>query len=274
MIVSPFVAVVLLAAPLQVAAPDLSAVDVDTKRVTFYTEHFGQALTRAGMTVVTSKQMQAVLGLERQKELMGCTSESASCIAELASALGADAILSGTVARVGRSYRLSLNLVSAKDAATLSVHQAKLDDENALLDELDRVAPRMAREALIKLRPSEATQISGGVTQASSSATFARRYAWVPAVGGLVLAGAGTALYISSNSRLEVLTRGQFTRVEDAEAARDSGKLQRGLAYTGFGLGAAGLAAAAVMFFTGGDGPSVAVIPNAEGAALSLGGTF
>src|SRR5690242_11003681 len=89
-----------VAAP-HIAAPDLTVVGLELNRGALYTEHFAQQLTALGFSVVTQKQIASLLGQERQKQLLGCATQSDSCIAELASALGSDAIITGSVAKLG-----------------------------------------------------------------------------------------------------------------------------------------------------------------------------
>lgn len=83
-------------APPQVAAPELTVIGIDANRAALFTEHLAQQLTALGFTVVSAKQMGSLLGQERQKQLLGCSEESASCMAELAAALGSDAIVTGS----------------------------------------------------------------------------------------------------------------------------------------------------------------------------------
>lgn len=55
-------------------------------------------LREHGLKVMTGRDIGAVLGLERQKQLLGCMDDSTSCSAELAGALGVGALVVGTVA--------------------------------------------------------------------------------------------------------------------------------------------------------------------------------
>src|SRR5690348_18463884 len=112
--------------PVAIAAPDLSVVNVEENRATFYTEYFAQELTRAGLRVVTAKQISAVLGMERQRQLLNCSDSSSSCMAELANALGTDGILIGTIAQIGSLFQVNLSIVGSRDRATLSVRSLRV----------------------------------------------------------------------------------------------------------------------------------------------------
>src|SRR5438309_267107 len=90
------------ALPVRIAAPGLTSVDLSEAMGGLFADHLAKQLELHGLKVTSRSEMQALLGLERQKELMGCSDEStASCLAELAGALGADGVLTGTLGKVG-----------------------------------------------------------------------------------------------------------------------------------------------------------------------------
>jgi TolB-like protein len=64
--------------------------------------------------VMTSKDIQTLLGQERQRQLLGCSEEGGTCLAELAGALGARFVLSGQVAKLGSAYQLTLQTIDSK----------------------------------------------------------------------------------------------------------------------------------------------------------------
>jgi TolB-like protein len=82
------------------------------------TDAIAAEVSRAGLFDVTSqKDMQTVLGLERQRQLLGCSDEAASCLTELAGALGARFVLSGSVARLGPdAVQLNLQTIDSVKA--------------------------------------------------------------------------------------------------------------------------------------------------------------
>ena len=70
--------------------------------------------------VVSSRDLQTLLGVERQRQLMGCGEEaSRACMAELTGALGARFVMNGTVARLGDAYQLTLNTLDSQKAQPL-----------------------------------------------------------------------------------------------------------------------------------------------------------
>lgn len=70
----------------------------------------------AYFSVVAKKEMETLIGLERQRQMMGCGEDSSACLAELAGALGARFVLSGSLARLGPSYQLSLQVMDTARA--------------------------------------------------------------------------------------------------------------------------------------------------------------
>lgn len=79
---------------------------------------------RAGYEVISSGDIVAMLGFEKQKQALGCAEET-SCLAELGGALGATYLLSGQVGTIGTQYRVSLILAAvAQPAAALAAQPA------------------------------------------------------------------------------------------------------------------------------------------------------
>jgi TolB-like protein len=88
----------------------------------------GSALTEAVTTevsargffqVLSSKDVETLLSVERQRELLGCSEDSSNCVTELAGALGARFVLSGSVARLGEAYQLNLQTLDSQKAQPL-----------------------------------------------------------------------------------------------------------------------------------------------------------
>src|SRR5205814_752872 len=119
----------------KIASPGINAVNIDPKLVEFYAEHLEQRLGYAGVKVISPKEVGALIGLERQRELLGCN-EGTSCIAEIAGALGVDGVLMGSLAKVGDTFQLNLKVVDAADASVLCTYAVRTDEEEALLKQL------------------------------------------------------------------------------------------------------------------------------------------
>src|SRR3954468_22416489 len=135
----------LAAEPIKLAAPQLQGAAVDTAKVQFYSDFLAQQLAAAGMRVTTRAEIIAVLGIERQRQLLACEDSSGQCLAELAGALGVDAIVTGSVAKTeGGNFALTVKIVSARDTTPLALATGRFKSEDALLDFITDQAPRLA----------------------------------------------------------------------------------------------------------------------------------
>lgn len=91
-----------------------------------------EAVARGFFEVLSTRDVQTLLGLERQRQLLGCSEEAAqSCLAELSGALGARFVLSGSLARLGSTWQLSLTTLDSQRAQPIgrSTRLAKSLDE-------------------------------------------------------------------------------------------------------------------------------------------------
>ncbi|HLL53311.1 MAG TPA: hypothetical protein VK447_07190, partial [Myxococcaceae bacterium] len=133
---------------LKLASPGFATVNVDAKVASFFSDHFAQQLAFGGIQVITASEISALIGYERQKQLLGCSEDSTNCIAELGGALGADGIISGTVGRFGTTYQLNLKVLSTKDGSVLGVASRKVQTDEQLLEGLTETARQLAPELL------------------------------------------------------------------------------------------------------------------------------
>ncbi len=91
--------------------------DVEAGVVTVIGEAVATELAHQGIyDVVTAAEIASLIGLERQKQLLGCAEDGASCMAELGNALGAKLILNGSLAKLGELYQLNLQAIDAGTA--------------------------------------------------------------------------------------------------------------------------------------------------------------
>ena len=101
---------------IKVAATRLNAVDASAERADFYTEFLADRLADQGVEVTSPREVAALLGLERERALLGCD-EASSCITELAGALGVDALMLGDVAKLATGFQVNVKVLSARVAA-------------------------------------------------------------------------------------------------------------------------------------------------------------
>lgn len=112
-------------------------------------------------SVIGMGEIRQMLGLERQKQLAGCTKES-SCVAEMVGALDADRAIFGDVSRLGDSMVLNISLMDLKRGKLLgrvgkrvpgSTVEPLLENARAILYELVRSDPALeGRELVLEKR--------------------------------------------------------------------------------------------------------------------------
>jgi hypothetical protein len=84
------------------------------------------------VSVIGFDEVQALLDLEAQKQLAGC--EAGSCISEIADALGADALITGAIARVDFGNEQGAVVIGFKrldphEGRAVAVFSRRLDDQ-------------------------------------------------------------------------------------------------------------------------------------------------
>lgn len=246
------------AVPLKLASPGLSGVNVAPEFKAFVTDHLGQELVLAGVEVVSSSQISAVLGLEREKQLLGCGTESDSCVTELASALGVDGLVVGTIAKLGTSLQLDVRVASAADAKNLAVYSTAIKDETGLTEALQRAAKNVAGQLSQALhRPLTPKGVQG-----ATAASLVERRNTSMREGGKWTFFAGSALVAAG---LVVIA---------AYPVNSDQNTTGGLLMLG---GLAAMAVGGVLYLVGGTEPvptSAWLMPTPGGLAFGLGGHF
>ncbi|MEW5847602.1 MAG: hypothetical protein AB2A00_02270 [Myxococcota bacterium] len=163
--------------------------------------------------VVTTKDAQEVLGLERQRQLLDC--DAASCMTELAQSLGVDNIMTGEISRVGRSVLLSFRLLDVKHARLLATasQRVTMQGDEAVLDAVPPTVDRLFRDAGLERKASSSLPLP--VLRIASSALAAGSVVFALASAGLVVGAVATQvvprlvplpwLGLPYNSRLAVV---------------------------------------------------------------------
>jgi hypothetical protein len=197
------------AAPVKLASPGFTAIQMEEKLANFYADHFAQQLSLRKIRVLTASEISALIGFERQKELLGCNENSQSCVAELANALGVDGLIVGSLARLDGLYQVNLKIISSQDAQPLVVYAGKAEGDRALLGKLEEAA-RQAAEALARWRPG---QVEASAPAVTTPVTRPSEAPWL--ITGGAVAGVGAGLVIWS-----FLEEGRIGQAEDYQQAR------------------------------------------------------
>jgi hypothetical protein len=110
-------------------------------------------VSRAFSKVVSSSEIEAIVGFERTRQVASC--DNGGCAAELANALGVDLIAMGSVGRIGTSVLLNVKLINVTQGTTVASVAQRIPGgtEEALLDSLPRAVHQVLYEAGLATAP-------------------------------------------------------------------------------------------------------------------------
>lgn len=254
----------LAALPMKVVAPTFSTAGVPEDKVHYFTVHFATKLRAQGVEVITSEEIGTLLGVERQRELLGCTGESSECLTELSNALGTNATARGSVALIGGQYRVSITVLS-NAGKVLGEYSSPGTDEGGVLEALTDAAAQLA--VALGVRPAP-------VAVAVEKPSRLRARAVVPFVVGVVVAAAGVVLLAEAGVAYGQLSGSMQFAPGEGQSLAARGSVFNALGWVGLGLGVASMALGAVLFALDGSAaqPAVALVPG--GAVLGVRGAF
>jgi hypothetical protein len=218
---------------------------------------------RAVHDLVTSADVVTLLGVERQKQLMGCD-EAASCFAELSGALGTRFIMTGGVTRMGSTWQLTLQTVDSTNARAVGRAVQLAPD----LGTLAEAVPLLVSDAAGLQRPKEPSRVGPALM---AGAGFA-----------VVVAGAGvllTSIFKENEVTRELeLAQGTPSLLRPAASYESDAHLvvtERAIAGVTLGIGAALAAGGLVwLWLTGSHPTAVALAPLPGGAAFAFAGSW
>lgn len=176
--------------------------------------------------VIGSSDVTLLLGLERQKQLLGCEETSASCLAELGGALGTQWLISGALTRAGSIYRIDLKVVDTRKARAINRVGRTVESQ----EELVLLAEKLAEELVAPLPAPPGAGVAIG-----------RLMPWVSVGLGVVAAGGGVGLMASANAQAAALNQSKAS-LYWAELQAQGAPIQRqywaGVALLGVGSAA------------------------------------
>lgn len=249
-------AAVLTANP-TVAAPGFQCSGIDQALCDAYLEHFVGRVTDRGLKVTTKNDLAELLGLERQRQLLGCADQGSSCIAELVGALGVGRLLSGSVAKTESGFLATLKVIDVSGGATLWSATEPLDDERALFKFFDRSAESLVERV--------------------SPRTGAPIVRWIPAMFGAAAVLTGVVAFAISEGaagrlREYSVAPERFTwTIEDIRGTSSAGRLGQIVGVGAFILGGLSGAASLLWLVLAPSAPAAAVVvPTASGASVSI----
>lgn len=212
---------------------------------------------------LTAKDVSTIIGIERQKQLTGCGEEASSCLTELAGALGAPNVLSGSVGRLGDAYQLNLQMLDARKAQVVGRSTRIARD----LDGLRAQIPYAVAEASGTPLPPPPSRIL--------PYTLIGAGALAIVVGGVLETGAFTR-YSEVNDELkrgEDDPPGRLQTRAVYETRSQQIKSQMTLGFVGLGVGAAllglGIALNPADSAVGGGGQQLSVVLGPSGVGVA-----
>ena len=110
---------------------------------------------RGFFTPTSMRELQTALGVERQRQLLGCSETASSCMTELADAIGARFVLSGSLTRLGDAYQLSLQTLDTTKAQPIGRSVRIVKDPSALNEQL----PYAVAEATATMLPPPKSRV-------------------------------------------------------------------------------------------------------------------
>ena len=130
---------------------DLTTAGVPPEQVKVLDGSLAAALDDQGVDAVTRADLRTMASVAADLSTAGCNSDSDSCLAELAAALGADLVLSGQVGRLDTTYVLQLSLFDANAGRAMAREELRGQALTLLADRIpDAVARLTDRAPLLK----------------------------------------------------------------------------------------------------------------------------
>jgi len=230
---------------IRLALPGLMSPNVDAANLKYYSQFLSQQLTLEGARVVTPEEMAQVIGLERQRQLLGCGDNSGSCLTELANALGVEALVMGTVGRFDGQFQVDVKVISATDAHALVAYSHRVEGESELLDDLTQAAHQLAAGLRVKLhKTADAMVATSGPTN-----NRLRSYVWIPTVAAGVFGAAAAFAFVETVNHHNDLVQGR--PIANPTAYGQEGSTYQTAGWILASASLAGLASAATLYVLG-----------------------
>ncbi|WP_375770373.1 hypothetical protein NR798_05615 [Archangium gephyra] len=281
-------------APLTVLIAPPEAAGVPSHIVSFAQEHVYEQLKSQGLQVVRASELSQRLPPAQRKTVLGCNRLEAACRITLGEAAQADVVMIAELVQFLSGYRVGLKAYATRDGEQLSEHYVPGVREDQLLDALtqasEKVVPPVRRalrpslEPLVEAPPQPTTptpvQPVPVKPEVTASRSGAPGWAWLPAAGGAVLLGVGTAFYVQASNDYNALKGLNVTSPEDGKRLLESGTQAQWLSRGSFALGAAGVVTTGLIYLLSGkdEGTPSQVRPTASvlhgGGMVGVAGTL
>jgi len=224
--------------------------------------------------VISSTEVSAMLGLEKQKLLLGCT--DSGCLSEIGGALGVDYLLSGQVGKIGSRFSLILSLADVRKARIVG-RQSPLCEasEDVLVDTAQKAVAALFKPVLDAMEPAPIAPVVVNKVEVSQPSIVPPILTTALAAGALAAAiGCG----VTAKNLYDGLAKEQGTAGFQTDwDRRQQGIRQRAMAADilyGTAAVAAGVSVWLWVRSASSTAPTVSVGASSNGAAVSVAGRF
>ncbi|MGC4120705.1 MAG: hypothetical protein QM765_40235 [Myxococcales bacterium] len=253
----------------------------DAKEAEALTSFIASAVGRYEVKTISGADLTALLGFEKQKQLVGCA--DTSCLAEVGGALGVEYLLASEVGQVGDRWLMTLTLLDARKATALQRASHTAANSGGLIDGVGALVEATVGSVMVK-KAVETTSVKPATSAATAIvAVEAGRtqrttgYALVGSGAALLVAGAisGTLAFTEHSAARDA---GPPVSQEAYDATKSSIELKMVVADALYAVGAVAAAVGLVVALTApsSDAPptrvSLAPIVGGGGAVIILGG--
>ncbi len=173
------------------------------------------------ISVVSMDEVRAMLDMEAQKQLVGCSDDS--CLAEIADSLGVDGVVIGSLSKIGEESVFGLRRIDQREAKTLGQVTQRLQAANGE-EFLAMIGPSV--EELFPELPLRQGQERGVAPEVALRVNPPPLPAWVfwatgATAGGLAVA-AGTSMTVNLVLLQQLEERSLVTAPQDGKAFADA----------------------------------------------------
>lgn len=258
------------------------------------------ALTEAaGMRrfeVIGRSDVAAILGLEKQKAMLGCAEDS-NCLAEIGGALGVQYMVVGSFGKIGSLFRLDLKLVDAKRARVLERFGRSVEGREETLVAATQAGIRTLLETIpaplplaekgaplaeaappradLEPSPPRADPVAAPVPTDAPPArrgSTRRTLGWVSGGAGVAALAVGGLFGVKAKRSYDAADAA--TDLETFDAKKADARRQSVVADVLFGVGAVGAGIGGWLLFTGRHEVTAAAAPVPGGAVAVVEGRF
>ena len=213
---------------------------------------------RPDMVVVGAAEIRAMIGFEKEKQLLGCS--EGACLSEIGGALGVEYLLATEGLRLGGTWVINMSLidVAKSKAVARTSQQTKTDDK--LVDicleavrEVARAIPAAAAPVIearpAEVKPAEAKPVALSTsTDAASPHAVSRSVSWALVGVGVAIAGGGAGCLGGAWSIYGDYSSGRVAKV-DAQSKAALGNTLSTTGVVAISVGAAAAVAGVITLF-------------------------